>query len=136
MIGSHMLPHTAHAVWAFCWAMSLFQRTAAHPPMAMLQDLQVPTHAGSSKEKALLPGSAAGTVCMRLILVAVEQSVLCLGMWPRTDGRLHDSAGDVLKQAPNLDRLVTKGCQKSECACLYRHMYVRMYVCPGAIEMF
>ena len=98
MVASHMSPFTAHLTWMFCWAMSFFQRTAAHPPMAMLQDLQVPGHTGSSRGNISLPGSTAGTGCMSLLIVAAEQNVLCLGLWPRTDARLQVSTGTACLQ--------------------------------------
>lgn len=87
--------------------MSFFQRTAAHPPMAMLQDLQVPGHEGGSRGGVSLPGSTAGPVSMRLLIVAAEQNVLCLGLWPRTDARLQDSTGNAhLQRALHKDSLV------------------------------
>ena len=78
--------------------MSLFQRTAAHPSFAMLQDLQVLSHAGSSRESVSLPNRMAGTVRMRLLTVAAEQSVLCLALWPRTDAKGQDSTGNASMQ--------------------------------------
>lgn len=44
---------------------------------------------------------------MRLLTVAAEQSVLCLALWPRTDARGQDSAGNACtKQASQLGSLV------------------------------
>ena len=90
----HMPPHVARSVWAFCWALSLLQRTADHPPLALLQDLQVPSHACSSKgASSCLPDSTAGTVRMSMLLVAVQEAVLCLSFWPGADARAEDLRG-------------------------------------------
>ena len=105
-----MSPNTARLVWALCWALTLFQRSVAHPPVAMFQDVQVRRHAGNINDRAScpLPGNMAGTLGMRLIIVAAEQSVLCLGCWPRTGSRLEDTAGEalLLRQAAELEILV------------------------------
>ena len=91
---SHMPRHVTHSVWAFCWALGLLQRTAAHPPLAMLQDLQVPSHACSSNRDARsVSVGTSGTVCVSVLLVAVQEAVLCLGFWPRADSEAEDLTG-------------------------------------------
>lgn len=138
-IASHMSPNTARLVWAFCWALGLFQRTAARPPVAMFQDLQVPSHAGSRNDRAAfpLPGGMVGSVGMRLIIVAAEQSVLCLGCWPRAGSRLEDTAGDAffLRQAPELESLVR---HRTLCACLctYVGLFPGCHCCGVAMLIF
>ena len=109
--GSHMQPHITHSVWAFCWGISVLQRTTAHPPIAMLQDLQVPDQADSARARADLPASMDGTVCMTLLLVACAESLLCLAFWPRPQTSGEDMAGTVclLGQSSCCEAIVCDG---------------------------
>lgn len=48
----------------------------------MLQDLQMPGHGPSATGPGRMAAEA--TVCMSLIIVAVQHSVLCVCLWPRS----------------------------------------------------
>ncbi len=48
----------------------------------MLQDLQMPSHGHTAT--GLGPMAAEATVCMSLLIVAVQHSVLCVCLWPRS----------------------------------------------------
>ena len=89
VMASHLGPRVTHAVWTLCWALSLFQRTSTHPPLAMLQPLQIPSHDDST------PGPAAEAVGLTLVIVAVEHRVLCLGLWPRHPAAAADACKDL-----------------------------------------
>ncbi len=48
----------------------------------MLQDLQIPSHTHSATGLGRMAAEA--TVCMSLIIVAVQHNVLCVCLWPRS----------------------------------------------------
>ena len=48
----------------------------------MLQDLQMPSHNHSATGLGRMAAEA--TVCMSLIIVAVQHTVLCVCLWPRS----------------------------------------------------
>ncbi|DBA90584.1 TPA: hypothetical protein ACH3X1_003820 [Trebouxia sp. C0004] len=81
-VASHASPRVTQAVWSLCWGLSLFHRNSSHPPLAMLQDLQIPSHTHSATGLGRMAAEA--TVCMSLIIVAVQHSVLCVSLWPRS----------------------------------------------------
>ncbi|DBA65960.1 TPA: hypothetical protein ACH3X2_002982 [Trebouxia sp. C0005] len=82
VVASHASTRVTQAVWSLCWGLSLFHRTSSHPPFAMLQDLQMPGHGPSATGPGRMAAEA--TVCMSLIIVAVQHSVLCVCLWPRS----------------------------------------------------
>lgn len=96
VMASHLSPRVTHAVWTLCWALSLFQRTSTHPPLAMLQPLQIPSHDDSTQGPAAVRNKdAAEAVGLSLVIVAVEHRVLCLGLWPRHLPAAADACNDL-----------------------------------------
>ena len=69
------------AVMNMCWGLGMFWRSPSHPPLALLQDLHLPS---SVQHQALR---------MSVVVTALGQTVLCLAFWPGCFAAANQLAG-------------------------------------------
>ena len=60
----------------------------------MLQDLHLPTQPHCTTGVGSMHNQAAETTSLSLLILAVEHSVLCLGLWPRPAATAGDISGE------------------------------------------
>ncbi|KAK9808779.1 hypothetical protein WJX72_003526 [[Myrmecia] bisecta] len=82
LVTSHMTPEETKEVWRVCWALSLFRRTAAHPPLILLQDLHMPLPASPGRAQAGGRPQAGARRKLAMVIVGLGADLLCLLMTP------------------------------------------------------
>uniref|UniRef100_A0A061RNT9 Uncharacterized protein n=1 Tax=Tetraselmis sp. GSL018 TaxID=582737 RepID=A0A061RNT9_9CHLO len=119
LIASHMDVRETKEVWRLCWALSMFERTADHPPAVLMEDAYLPDAAAGpsapARGEAGLPetpsaagpspssGGSGGHGRVSLLIVGIGEDIVVVMLRPLGGAAAADLRGSFLVDAVTHD---------------------------------
>jgi len=119
LIASHMDVRETKEVWRLCWALSMFERTADHPPAVLMEDAYLPDAAAGpsapARGEAGLPetpsaagpspssGGSGGHGRVSLLIVGIGEDIVVVMLRPLGGAGASDLRGSFLVDAVTHD---------------------------------